>query len=72
MFYVPLDDCSNYDSCYNCTQDILCGWCVVERQCSSLKNCYYGNLTGHWVQRDDQCPHIEAMASVSVDSSTEV
>ncbi|XP_011409644.2 PREDICTED: plexin A3-like [Amphimedon queenslandica] len=69
VYFVPLDDCSNYDNCHDCTQDFLCGWCVVENKCSSEFNCDHGNLTGHWIQEDDHCPYIEAtMDSISTDS----
>ena len=52
-----VDDCHSFTDCGSCvgSGDSLCGWCVLERKCSSHEVCKYNTLRQRWIQESEEC-----------------
>ncbi|XP_044136191.1 plexin-B2 [Bufo gargarizans] len=60
---VPVQDCSRYLDCTDCTQakDPYCGWCVIDGKCTLRKDCGRANEPYHWLwSPDGVCLKIES------------
>jgi hypothetical protein len=69
VFQVPLESCSNYTTCGECTssKDPLCGWCTLEQYCSRDIDCPRHLDKGHWVAGQEQCIVSVSLAIDSMD-----
>ena len=69
VFEIPLERCSNYTSCTDCTssRDPLCGWCALEQYCSRDIYCPGSSSKGHWVNNAEQCIVFVSLAINSMD-----
>ena len=69
VFKVPLERCSNYTTCDECTgsKDPLCGWCTLEQYCSRDIDCPRHVDEGHWVSGQKQCIVSVSLATNSMD-----
>ena len=58
---LPIEECSSHADCASCIADRnpLCGWCVVENQCSRQSQCQTSTVNGtstlRWIQDSTQC-----------------
>ncbi|XP_056429732.1 plexin-B2 [Hyla sarda] len=60
---VPVQDCSRYSDCSECTQakDPYCGWCVIDGKCTIKKDCDRASEPYHWLWSPDVvCLKIES------------
>ncbi|XP_069832862.1 plexin-B2 [Dendropsophus ebraccatus] len=60
---VPVQDCSRYSDCNECTQakDPYCGWCVIDGKCTLKKDCDRASEPYHWLWSPDVvCLKIES------------
>ncbi|XP_070546598.1 plexin-B-like [Ptychodera flava] len=62
---VRVEDCSQYLTCEDCfgSNDPYCGWCTLEKRCSTKANCTRSTGTSRWLHLFDanMCVEIEAI-----------
>ena len=69
VFGIPLERCSNYSTCGECTssRDPLCGWCALDQYCSRDAHCTRSSDEGRWVNRQELCIISVSLATNSMD-----
>ncbi|KAM4676291.1 plexin-B2 isoform 1-T2 [Discoglossus pictus] len=63
VYRVPVQDCSRYTDCKECTRakDPYCGWCVIQGKCSRKVDCPRAADPNHWLwSPNGQCMKVES------------